>query len=155
MATAEIRGIRGVEQGPRSALLVWGGGMLVAGISLVGAGAGAEGAPVVLAGLLNTIYGIHTFGRLGPEDLDPEGDGDRDRARTALWTGVLTALAGGLVAVDHAMGTRGVGWWIVTTYGLVVLGLLRADQGRRALTAERSPKRRVEKRRRLDKSPAP
>jgi hypothetical protein len=157
---------RDIEEGPRSALLVWGGGMLIAGLSLVGAGAGAEGAPLALAGLLNTIYGIHTFGRLGPEDLGAPGESSGEssasaRATSMIWTGVLTALAGGILAVDHALGKGGVGPWVVTTYGLVLLGLARVRQGRRALAGGAKPdnarraKARVEKRRRLDKSPAP
>jgi hypothetical protein len=168
MAAAAVIG-SGVESGARSALLVWGGGLLIAGLVLVGAGAGAEGAPVALAGLLNTLYGIHTFGRLGPEDLgpDPGETGDpaaRARAASMIWTGLLTALGGGVVAVDRVLGNYATGPWVVTTFGLVLLGLVRVGQGRRAREAAirgaeaapvRKKTRRVEKRRRLDKSPAP
>ena len=166
MAAAAVIG-SGVESGARGALLVWGGGMLIVGLVLVGAGAGVEGAPLALAGLLNTIYGIHTFGRLGPEDLgpDPDAPGDpaaRARATSMIWTGLLTALGGGAVAVDRALADAATGPWLVTTYGLVLLGLVRVEQGRRARATGRvkaapvrKKTRRVEKRRRLDKSPAP
>jgi len=149
-----------IEGGARSALLVWGGGMLVAGIALVGVGAGAEGAPLALAGLFNTVYGIHTFGRLGQDDvLDPEGSG-APLVSSMAWTGALTALAGILVALDHhGVWTGGhpglrpqAGSWAITAYGLVALGLARVA---RARSLETGRKAKVEKRRHMDKSPAP
>jgi hypothetical protein len=147
-----------VEQGPRSALLIWGGGLLILGIGLVGVGQSAVGAAPLLAGLFNIVYGIHTYGRLGPEDdsSDAEGMHSSGMARAAAtsmgWTGGLTALAAALVAVDHYLtpGAQGAAD-IVATYGLVALGVARL------LRAGRRPKvkAKVEKRRRMDKSPAP
>ena len=143
-----------VEQGPRSALLLWGGGLLILGIGLVGVGEASVGAAPLLAGLFNIVYGIHTYGRLGPEDDDSrDAEGTARAAATSMgWTGGLTALAAALVAVDHYLtpGAQGAAD-IVATYGLVALGVSRL------LRAGRRPKMKakVEKRRRMDKSPAP
>jgi hypothetical protein len=67
MASAFAETTPPIEQTPRRALL-WGAGLLVLGLAAVGVGQADEGAPLALAGLLITIYGIHRFGRLGPED---------------------------------------------------------------------------------------
>jgi hypothetical protein len=155
-----------IELAPRTALLVWGGAPLVVGLALVGAGAD-EGAALALAGLFNTIYGIHTFGRLGPDDA-PDEDGaasDREEAATnGVWTGALTFLAGLVVALDgHLVRRLGPvsGGWAAATYGVMAVGLLRVRQGVMAQRAGRVSARlrertaKVEKRRRLDKSPAP
>ena len=50
----------------RGALAI-GGILLLLGLALVGIGPSDVGAAVALAALLITVYGIHTFGRLGPE----------------------------------------------------------------------------------------
>ena len=162
-----------IERGAREALLLWGGGMLTAGLSLVGVGAGAEGASLALAGLFNVIYGIHTFGRLGPVGVPEEEDDDaaaRATRSSMAWTGGLTALAGVLVALDHHVGwvsghptfRSEVGTWAVTAYGLVTLGLSRVARARQPQGAPGRAKPRVppgkgkvEKRRRMDKSPPP
>ncbi len=60
-----------VEQGPRSALLLWGAGLLVRGLGLIGVGQGPIGSVPVLAGLVTTIAAIHVYGRLGPDDEAP------------------------------------------------------------------------------------
>jgi hypothetical protein len=53
----------------RSARRALGAGVSLAilGLALVGVGPSDAGMAVTLAGLLTLIYGIHTFGRLGPE----------------------------------------------------------------------------------------
>jgi hypothetical protein len=162
-----------IEDGARSSLLGWGAGMLVIGLGLVGVGAGPEGAPIALAGLLNTIYGIHTFGRLGPDDEDVDAEtAARARKESATWTGGLTALAGVLVAIDHHFGVSHVfgtpsTTWAYPTYGLIALGVARVIRAQAKKPAEkpaekapfakeRRPKRaRVEKKPRMDKSRAP
>lgn len=53
----------------RGALAV-GGSLLLLGLSLVGIGPSDVGVTVTLTALLVMIFGIHTFGRLGP-DLGP------------------------------------------------------------------------------------
>lgn len=50
---------------PRRALTA-GGVFLLLGLALVGMGPSDPGMVVTLAALLLMIYGIHTFGRLGP-----------------------------------------------------------------------------------------
>jgi tetrahydromethanopterin S-methyltransferase subunit C len=50
---------------PRRALTV-GGVFLLLGIALIGIGPSDSGMVVTLAALVVMIYGIHTFGRLGP-----------------------------------------------------------------------------------------
>jgi hypothetical protein len=51
---------------PRRALVA-AGSFLVLGLALVSTGSSDEGALVTLTGLALAIYGIHRFGRLGPE----------------------------------------------------------------------------------------
>jgi hypothetical protein len=51
--------------GPRRALMV-GAVFLLLGLALVGMGPSEPGMIVTLAALVMMIYGIHTFGRLGP-----------------------------------------------------------------------------------------
>jgi hypothetical protein len=60
------------EKGPRGALRA-GGTLLVVGLAMVGIDASEAGTAVTLIGLLVLIYGIHTFGRLGPEGETPSG----------------------------------------------------------------------------------
>jgi len=163
-AATEPRPRPSIELGPRTALLLWGGAPLVIGLALVGVGSDA-GAAVALAGLLNTIYGIHTFGRLGPDE--PAGDGDaagagrQEAAADAFWTGGLTFLAGLVVAFDGHLVRHldlRLGPWAVATYGVMAVGLARVRQGfvaQRAAARARERAARVEKRRRLRKSPAP
>jgi hypothetical protein len=45
-----------------------GGGLLLLGLALVGLGPSDAGMVVTLLALLMMIYGIHTFGRLGPDE---------------------------------------------------------------------------------------
>jgi len=51
---------------PRKALGA-GGLLLLAGLAMVGIGPSDAGTAVALAGFASLIYGIHTFGRLGPD----------------------------------------------------------------------------------------
>lgn len=44
-----------------------GGVLLLCGLAMVGIGPSDMGMGVTLAGLVVTIFGIHTFGRLGPD----------------------------------------------------------------------------------------
>ena len=60
------------EQRPRNALRA-GGTLLLVGLAMVGIDASDAGTAVTLAGLLVLIYGIHTFGRLGPDGETPAG----------------------------------------------------------------------------------
>ncbi len=47
--------------------LRWGAGLLLLGLALVGAGPSDVGAGLTVVGLAVLIYGIHGFGRLGPD----------------------------------------------------------------------------------------
>src|SRR5690348_8584547 len=83
-----------VEQAPRRALL-WGGGVLVAGLAAVGVGQPDEGAVLALCGLVVIIYGIHRFGRLGPDDPRAREDGDpQGDAVDTLWKAGLVLIVG-------------------------------------------------------------
>ena len=79
--------------------LAWGGGILAVGIALVGVGADHEGALPVLAGLLLTIFGIHTYGRLGP---DERSSPHLERAAVRVRAAWITTWRGGLVAIAGA-----------------------------------------------------
>ena len=54
------------ERAARRALAA-GGTLAVIGLALVGTGPSEAGMAISLAGLIALIYGIHTYGRLGPE----------------------------------------------------------------------------------------
>jgi hypothetical protein len=54
------------QRGARRALAA-GATLGIGGLALVGIGPSDAGIALTLAGLLLLIYGIHTFGRLGPE----------------------------------------------------------------------------------------
>ncbi|AKT39172.1 hypothetical protein [Chondromyces crocatus] len=77
----------GTERRARVAL-VGGGLLLLAGLGFVGIGPSEVGRVLAVVGLLATIYGVHTFGRLGPEGEDGgstearkgAGAGDREGA---------------------------------------------------------------------------
>lgn len=59
--------VRVDERSQRRALGA-GAGLLLLGLAMVGVGESDAGAGVTLVGLLVVIYGIHTFGRLGPDE---------------------------------------------------------------------------------------
>lgn len=63
-------------RGPRRAL-VSGSALLLVGLAMVGVDSSDVGAGVTLIGLLILLYGIHSFGRLGPDEPpipDPADD---------------------------------------------------------------------------------
>jgi len=149
------------EHSARTTLL-WGALVLASGLALVGAGSDEVGAVPVLAGLFLTILGIHTYGRLGPEDGGDAGDDADPAARGALWQGGLTAFAGLAVTLGTYYGAKVGSSAQVVAWGAVLVGAGRAWMGLRAAgKASRrarsggKARRGVEKRRRMDKSPAP
>jgi hypothetical protein len=157
------------DRNPRETL-AWGAAILVLGIALVGVGVDKAGAAPVLAGLLLTIFGIHTYGRLGP-DGDAAGEPSQALRGAALawglgstnvWRGGLVAVAGCAVVA----GTTPEGIAAVTSYGAILAGGLVLVRGWRSRAAEkeaasraskpsRKKRPKLEKRRRLDKSPPP
>lgn len=54
------------ERTARKALVV-GALLLLVGVGLVGVGPSETGSVVVVVALLAMIYGVHSFGRLGPD----------------------------------------------------------------------------------------
>ncbi|MFT3771192.1 MAG: hypothetical protein QM820_37735 [Minicystis sp.] len=131
MTATTITGDRATLEAIPRRTLAWGGGLLVLGLGAVGVGAADEGAVLALTGLWVTIYGIHSFGRLGPEEAEDEGRVgaaiDRARATGELWTG------GGLLAMGLAvsLGTYLLGgtgrFWLA--YGAILGGLVRMVRG--------------------------
>lgn len=93
------------ERAPRRTLML-GGGLLVVGLAIVGAGLGGMGSVVALVGLAAIIYGIHAFGRLGGEDLTPTSAEAvaRSSATVYLVLGVVVAIVGLAVAVAATLG---------------------------------------------------
>ncbi|WP_437924218.1 hypothetical protein WMF37_35035 [Sorangium sp. So ce291] len=61
------RGARSAAEGRARRTLGGGGLLLVAGLALVGVGPSDAGMALTLLALALLIYGIHSFGRLGPE----------------------------------------------------------------------------------------
>lgn len=141
---------------------------LALGIALVGVGADHEGAVLVLAGMALTIFGLHSFGRLGPlrpldaDDAEPDGVlGDRPQN---VGRGVVLAAAGGAVLVGGAPSDLG---QVLACVAILAGGALlwRGARGRRASAGGpgddgttrggAAPKRRIEKKRRMEKSAAP
>jgi hypothetical protein len=59
-------------RGPRRALLA-GSSLLLVGLAMVGVDSSTEGAALTLLGILILIYGIHRFGRLGPDEAALRG----------------------------------------------------------------------------------
>jgi len=93
------------ERAPRQTLL-FGAGLLLVGLAIVGTGLGGMGSVVALVGLAAIIYGIHAFGRLGAEDLTP-GAIDvvaRSSAKVQLALGVIIAVVGLTVAIAGYLG---------------------------------------------------
>ena len=64
---ATPRKVSGEAARPRKAL-VSGSALLLVGLAMVGVDSSDAGAVVTLLGLLLLIYGIHSFGRLGPDE---------------------------------------------------------------------------------------
>jgi hypothetical protein len=86
--------------------LVSGAGLLILGLATVGTGASEAGAVIALIGALLTIWSIHRFGRLGPDDVE---EADVDRAHAAaerkIANGAITLLVGATVAAATYTGT--------------------------------------------------
>ena len=55
-----------LRRSPRN-VLVAAGAVLILGLAVVGVGSAELGRWITLAGLLLMIFGVHTFGRLGPD----------------------------------------------------------------------------------------
>jgi hypothetical protein len=93
------------ERAPRQALQL-GGGLLIVGLAIVGTGLGGMGAVIALVGLAAIIYGIHTFGRLGGEDLTPTSPEAVARSSSAvrLVLGVVIASLGLVLTVAAYRG---------------------------------------------------
>jgi len=144
-----------VEQNARSAL--FGGACALAlGLALVGVGATTLGALPVMVGLALTILSIHLYGRLGPDDEATTEDTDerREVAKGRILRGGLTLI----VTVAVAFGTYAAtdaGERVLVMAVPVIWGLAEIAGGRSLLAESKRRKAKVEKRRRMDKSPAP
>ena len=68
---ARRRGARSEAEARARGALGGGGLLLVAGLALVGVGPSDAGMALTLLALALLIYGIHSFGRLGPERDEP------------------------------------------------------------------------------------
>ncbi len=111
---------------------------LVVGVALVGTGSGSLGAVFVLAGALVTVLGIHTFGRLGPEDVE----GDASPRNPNVLRGLLVAVAG----LAAALGTSLTGAAQALPYAAIVAGGVLATRGGRAARGDKTkPKRPLKK----------
>lgn len=157
MPSAFAERARSVEQAPRRALL-WGAGLLVLGLAAVGVGQPDEGAVLSLCGLLVTIYGIHRFGRLGPDDPDAGEDRPGETAPVdTMWKGGLVLLVGLTITGGgyfEAGSTGGSGRFLLA-YVAVLGGAVALASGWLDLQKVRRVQAKVEKRRRLRKSRAP
>jgi hypothetical protein len=57
------------QSAPRARRAIGGGAiLLIAGLTMVGTGPSQIGTGMTLIALVALIYGIHTFGRLGPDE---------------------------------------------------------------------------------------
>ena len=85
---------------------------MIVGLGLVGTGFGPAGVVPALAGLLLLVYGIHTFGRLGPEDdsLPPEtvalDAAERGSSRICALVASSRTSTGGLRRTVRAIAMR-------------------------------------------------
>lgn len=153
-----------LEKHARNALLS-GAVLLVLGIAAVGVGYPTEGGLPVVVGLALTIFAIHGYGRLGPEDLpSEEEDATRALAGARISRGALAiAVAGAVTSGTYAAHDGGERLLLFAVAG--AWGISQVIQGRKLnQDARRGPppraaapraKAKVEKRRRLDKSPPP
>ncbi len=164
-----------VEDSARSTLLA-SAVFLILGIAAVGIGFPTEGALVVVVGLALTILSIHLYGRLGPDEGDVGGEGEesgeeaadldarRTVARARMWRG-------GVAVVASAAATAGTYTAAESSERILLLavptlwGLSQLRTGWRSLQEKPAPapegrregrgRPRVEKRRRVRKSPPP
>ena len=127
MSRAEARG---VDARQRRAL-AWGAAILILGLAIVGTGRPAEGGPIALAGLLLTIYGIHRFGRLGPDDIEPESPAQA-AATDATFGGLAALIAGGSFVAGSTSSTAA---YLVMGAGAIALGWGQRERGRVAENA--------------------
>jgi hypothetical protein len=127
---------RAPDASPRQAL-VRGAGALILGLAIVGTGHPAEGGPVALAGLLLTIYGIHRFGRLGPDDLEPESP-ELAAATDATFGGLAALVAGGAFVAGSKGSTAA---YLVMGVGAIALGWGQRERGRVAAKAAKDERR--------------
>jgi hypothetical protein len=128
-----------IEASPRRTLQ-WGGGLLVVGLAAVGVGAADEGSALALGGLLLTIYGIHRYGRLGPDEPEPEAKAALDRAAAinAMWAGGLVVIAGLAVTLGSYLftpGASGSSTRFLLAYGAILGGGARLFTGYTAWAA--------------------
>jgi hypothetical protein len=154
-----------VEENARVALL--GSALvLVIGVLVVGVGHPNEGGLAVVVGLALTILSIHLYGRLGPD----EGAGEerattlRDLGRARIWRGVVAIVASAAATWGAPAGGDGTERTLLLAIA-AVWGLVQIQRGRRLVAAGTvappappAPRHRtakVEKRRRMDKSPPP
>jgi hypothetical protein len=153
---------RSVEQNARSALL-GGACTLVLGIGLVGVGATTLGALPVMVGLSLTVLSIHLYGRLGPDEPDStrgaEGsESDLDErgevAKSRILRGGLTLFVS-VAVTSGSYAATDVGERVFVMAVPLVWGLAELVGGRNMLAAVKRAQAKVEKRRRMDKSPAP
>lgn len=66
-AKVAFAGVTIAEERAARRALAAGVSLAVLGLALVGTGPSEAGMAITIAGLIALIYGIHTFGRLGPE----------------------------------------------------------------------------------------
>jgi hypothetical protein len=155
-------GMSRTEQNARKALLS-SAILLVVGLALVGVGEKSLGAFPVIVGLFLAIFAIHIYGRLGPEEAVEraavEGAADPDELRTVakswIWQGGLAILAGVLVTAGSYSAAEASGGWYVVASGPVLWGTRQIFRGWTAIPRAKKTKAKVEKRRRMDKSPPP
>lgn len=152
-----------IEKGPRHALGL-GSALLFVGLGMTGIGALDTGAVVTLGGLLLTIFGIHTFGRLGTEGDDEGDEADLQAVKAAHKMADVRVWEGALLALTGIAASAGTLWFPKAPSGtgryemavaFVAAGAIQALRGFRARGEVRRHQAKVEKRRHLDKSPRP
>ena len=126
-------------------LLVVAASLVVIGLGMVGTGSTEEGRVFALEGVGLLIWGVHNFGRLGPDDeIDARQSSEADRrgralqaAELAVGDGVIIGLIGVAIAASARMFAQeheaGGG---VAAYCAIAVGAYRAYRGldaRRAL----------------------
>jgi hypothetical protein len=149
------------EQARRT--LAWGAGVLLMGIAAVGVGYADTGAGLVLIGLLLMILGIHVYGRLGAEGSEHTSEGESTAAKAlaartfgwaSLWRGGLV-FGAGLVVTFGSAASAEPGGRAVIAYGAMLVGAWHLYLGGRSLREAKRLAAKVEKRRRISKSPRP
>ncbi len=118
--------------------LAIGAGTLIAGLALVGIGYDGAGVVPALGGLLVLVYGIHTFGRLGPVEDAPAEEEPREAVERDAWAGIWLGglIAGAGVAVTFG-SPAGQGWGAVIAYLAMFAGGFRLVRGLSGLSRAR------------------